>query len=128
MHAYRCDCAGRVGTGDLGLGGDAVEQVNDPATDAAIAALWPAAWAKANDPTRPKRGKARGKLRARYRLHLAFGEFKRANPTASCGNCAHFERMPNDSKGRMHCAAESDFYGYQIAVAGGLCMKWEPAA
>ena len=97
----------------------------DPQTDAAIAAKWPEAWAKANNPNLRNRSKARQQIRQRYRLSLEFAAFKQANPQAQCGNCKHFERMPHDT--RMHCSIESDFYGYQIAVAGGLCVKWKAA-
>ena len=97
----------------------------DPETDAAIAAKWPDAWAKANDPSRRNRSKARQQIRQRYRLSLEFAAFKQANPDARCGNCDSFGPMPHDS--RMMCGAESDFHGYAIATADGLCMKWRLA-
>ena len=97
----------------------------DPETDAAIAAKWPDAWARANDPTRRGRSKARQQLRQRYRASLEFDAFRQANPEAQCGNCSHFAPMPFDSKGQMHCSAKSDFHGYQIATADGVCRWWK---
>jgi hypothetical protein len=97
----------------------------DPETDAAIAAKWPDAWAKANDPTLRNRSKARQQIRQRYRASLSFDAFKQANPSAQCGNCTNYLPMPHDS--RMMCAAESDFHGYAVAKPDGLCMKWKPA-
>jgi hypothetical protein len=96
----------------------------DPETDAAIAAKWPEQWARANNPALRNRSKARQQIRQRYRLAQAFDAFKQANPDARCGNCGSFKPMPNDAKGAMHCEAESDFYGYQLANANGLCVKW----
>lgn len=96
----------------------------DSATDAAIAAAWPVQWAKAND-ARPGASKRRNKLRSHWNGHLALEAFKAANPEARCGNCNSFKPMPHDS--RMHCEAESDFYGYQITTADRLCMKWRAA-
>lgn len=92
-----------------------------PDIDAAIAAAWPERWSKAND-SRPGASKRRNKLRSQWRRAVAFEAFKAANPTAQCGNCNSFKPMPLDS--RMHCEAESDFYGYQIATSDGLCVKW----
>lgn len=89
--------------------------------DAALAAAWPARWAKAND-SRPGASKRRNNLRKAWRAHLAFVAFKAANPEACCGNCDSFKPMPHDS--RMQCEAESDFYGYQIVTADGVCTKW----
>lgn len=92
-----------------------------------IAALWPARWAKANDPALTKRGKARKRLRDAYIGMQQLAVFKAAHPTARCGNCAKFKRMPLDSKGRSHCEADSDFHGYTIADRNGICTRWSGA-
>jgi len=96
--------------------------VADPQTDAAIAAKWPEEWAKANDPTLRGRSKARGKLRKEYAYFLAIDALLARQPNACCATCDNFEPVPHSSK--MHCSAESDFYGYQIASPDGLCTKW----
>lgn len=92
--------------------------------DSTIAAAWPERWAKAND-GRPGASKRRNKLRGYWRLHHAFETFKVANPNARCGNCDSFKPIPHNNK--MHCEAESDFYGYQTVKVDGLCMKWSPS-
>jgi hypothetical protein len=94
----------------------------DPETDAAIAAKWPVEWAKANNPALRRRSKARQKLRQRFAYGKQIEALLSRNPTAACANCDNFERVPNSDK--MHCSAESDFYGYQIASPRGLCLKW----
>lgn len=99
--------------------------MSDPATDAAIAKLWPDRWAKANDPTKRNRSKARQQLRKAYANALAFDAFVAANPNARCGNCKHFEKVPHDSKGLWHCSIESDFHGYAITYDGNRCIKWK---
>jgi hypothetical protein len=99
----------------------------DPQTDAKIAALWPAQWAKANDPTLRRRSKARHNLRAAYDARLKFDAFKAAHPNARCGNCVSFKKMPDDSKSRSMCEFDSDFHGYTIATADGLCTHWRGA-
>lgn len=99
--------------------------MSDPATDAAIAERWPDRWAKANDPAKRNRSKARQQIRKAYADALAYDAFVLANPTARCGNCEHFEKVPHDTKGQWHCSIESDFHGYAIAKADGICTKWK---
>lgn len=95
----------------------------DPATDAAIATRWPERWAKANNPALRNRSKARQQIRKAYAFALEFDAFVAAHPNAKCGNCQHFEPIPHSNKGQFHCSIESDFYGYVIAKADGVCIK-----
>lgn len=97
----------------------------DPATDALIAKLWPIDWAKANDPTRRNNSKRRQQLRQAYAYHLRMQALQSAEPDARCGTCEHFELMPEDRTGQHHCSAESDFYGYVLASADNLCLKYK---
>lgn len=92
-------------------------------SDVAIARDWPDKWARAN--SGHSQSKKRNNLRKQFRQHLAFQEFKRAHPDASCASCVNFERMPLRTE--MHCAAESDFHGYAITTAEKVCMNWTPA-
>jgi hypothetical protein len=46
---------------------------------------------------------------------------------ARCGNCSSFERYPLDRK-RFICDLHSDFHGYQMATADGLCLRWDARA
>lgn len=97
----------------------------DPVTDALIAELWPEKWAKANDPTRRNNSKRRQQLRQAYALSLEMESLLSRHPDARCGTCEHFELMPHDRTGQHHCAAESDFYGYVLASADNLCLKYK---
>lgn len=99
----------------------------DPQTDAAIAELWPEAWARANDPNLRNRSKARQQIRQRYKFHLAMEAFQKAKPHARCGVCEHYEPVPHSSSGKFHCSLGSDFYGYSIAKPDGLCLHFEDA-
>jgi len=99
-----------------------VVPVSDAATDAAIAAKWPDAWMKANDPARRNRSKARQQIRQRYAHAMAFEVFVAANPQARCANCdnagsRHFETRPI-------CELDSDFHGYQPVDPDHRCARW----
>ena len=97
----------------------------DPQTDAAIAALWPEAWAKANNPALRNRSKARQQIRQRYKFHLEMDALQKAKPHARCGVCKHYEPVPHSSGGKFHCSIESDFHGYQITTPDNLCLKFK---
>jgi len=96
---------------------DEIERIN-----ACIASEWPDKWAKAN--AGPKAGKKRNQLRKWWRYHEDMQKLRAQNPTARCATCSSFTPFPNDSRGRMICQVESDYYGYQIASPDGLCLKW----
>lgn len=96
----------------------------DAATDAAIAARWPDAWARANDTSLPRRSKARQQLRMRYKHAVALEEFRAANPTARCGNCAHGDRDPTPGIRGLSCELDSDFHGYAMVHPDSVCTRW----
>lgn len=105
------------------MSGDPLSHTPLSDIDTAIAAAWPARWAKAHD-GRPGASKRRTKLRAQFRAMEAFEAFKARNPTASCASCRSFRPIPHSDG--MHCEAESDFYGYQTTTADRVCTKWTP--
>lgn len=95
----------------------------DPIIDAAIAKLWPAAWARANDPRLRNRSKARQQIRKRYRDHVAYVEFRKSFPTAACKNCAN-RSEPHLMPGKLACDLDSDFHGYQLVDSENVCTRW----
>jgi len=87
--------------------------------DAAVAARFPAEWARAN--AGPKASKKRNALRHRYRAALILDELKAKG--ALCGNCAAFE--PRHMYPDQHiCGAKSDFYGDVITTADRSPCTW----
>jgi hypothetical protein len=64
--------------------------------------------------------KKRQQLRKRAEQQVIFDQFLAAG--RSCASCCHFEFA--DAVNKMTCAMGSDFYGYQIAKANGLCLDW----
>jgi hypothetical protein len=72
-------------------------------------------------------GERRRRARKRERDRIAYEA--EMNPLrdagASCGSCASFKRGSNVTIGadKHYCAAESDFEGYVIVRADGLCPK-----
>jgi hypothetical protein len=93
--------------------------------DAAIAAAWPDRWAKANA-DRPGASKRRNNLRKVWRAHLSHSAFVAANPDARCGNCANFKQMLFSEK--HYCELDSDFHGYAITQADGVCIRHDRKA
>lgn len=93
--------------------------------DALAAQMFPADWEKANSkPTH--RSKARRALRGRVVWTLKMNELRATG--ARCGNCMEFSPMPGPgNKGQMICDRGSDFHGYQIAKADGLCTDHKRA-
>lgn len=88
--------------------------------DLLAAATFPREWAKANSKPR-NRSKARSNLRKRVVAHFRIIELRKSG--ASCGSCEHFAAYPHHP-GRMICELGSDFQGYQIATADGICTSW----
>lgn len=93
-----------------------------PDIDAAIAATWPARWAKANDPTRRNRSKARNNLRKAYAHKVEHDRFVASNPSAACANCAHKWQPPHTIV--LACQLDSDFHGYQTVSPIHVCTRW----
>lgn len=94
--------------------------MGDPVTDAAIAQRWPREWAAANDPARTGNSKRRNKLRKQYAEALDLAALRKTG--ARCGNCEHFEAR-NVHVDHAVCELLSDFHGYTLADADGLCLK-----
>jgi hypothetical protein len=71
-------------------------------------------------------GEKRRRARKRERDRLAYeAEIKPLREAgAKCGNCQSFQRGSNINIGadKHYCAAESDFEGYVITTADGLCL------
>lgn len=85
--------------------------------------MFPQQWAWANaKPT--GRSRARRNLRQRVVGELKMRELRAAG--CSCATCENFAPMPGPSSGngKMICELGSDFHGYQIATADGLCTAW----
>ncbi len=102
--------------------------MNAESSDAAIARLWPAQWAKANNQALPHRSKARQKLRARYREHVANEAFRAANPRATCRDCSHSRAKPDISRDRLVCDLDSDFSGYAMVEPLDWCRRFLAAS
>lgn len=95
----------------------------DPATDAAIAAEWPEAWARANDPARSGASKRRTKLRKEWATAQKIKLLKAEG--RSCRTCVNFGSTSAFSERETVCDLHSDFYGYQMAKPTGLCADWK---
>jgi len=89
----------------------------DVFTDHRIATRWPDKWAACRN------SKARNNLRKRFRIENELAQLREAG--ASCGNCSSYQRNPTIKK--FICEAGSDFHGYQLASADGLCTDWSEA-
>ena len=87
-----------------------------------IAAEWPARWAKAN--AARNGSKARNSLRKEFRAHLKRDELRAAG--ASCATCRCFQRGKPYVGASFDgwCERDSDFHGYAVAKADGICTFW----
>lgn len=94
-----------------------------PEEDAAIAKLWPAEWAIANDSNRRNRSNARRKLRKAFREYVKLQQFKRNNPNARCANCNHLIENPTVGLTGTYCLLDSDFHGYMTTEPEDVCAR-----
>lgn len=90
----------------------------DVFTDHKIALRWPEKWANCRN------SKARNHLRKRFKVENELARLREQG--AACGNCASFKK--NATVKSYICEANSDFHGYQIASASGLCTDWTDAS
>ena len=91
--------------------------------DALAAKIFPEKWAHALT----RRGKSGRNLRSKLRMRAEYERDMIPLRAAghSCATCRNFQKGPPGIDG-MTCAAESDFRGYVLATADGLCPKWKP--
>lgn len=80
--------------------------------------MFPKEWARFV--LRPGATKKRQQLRKRAEQQVIFDRLFAAG--RSCASCRHFEFTSAINK--TTCAMGSDFYGYQIETADGLCVDW----
>lgn len=92
--------------------------------DEAIAIRFPLEWARANDPAKRGRSKARNNLRRRYRAIVELETFVSGNPSASCVSCVHSTSDPTPGIRGLTCDLDSDFHGYQMVRADHVCARW----
>lgn len=93
--------------------------------DALAAKLFPREWAAVA--MRLGASKKRNQLRKRAEEKAARDAAIAPHIAAGhcCGNCNEFEPYPGPgNKDRFICAMDSDFRGYAIARADGLCPLW----
>lgn len=92
--------------------------------DALAAEIFPERWAIAQ----ALKGKRGRNMRCKVRNQAEHERDMRPLRAAgrNCASCRSFQKGPPGING-MTCAAESDFRGYTLATADGLCPMWKPA-
>lgn len=86
---------------------------------------FPVQWRSAKRLTGEKGRKVRATWRKRAVAEAIMVELRKQN--ARCGNCANRGRFP-DRPAQMTCDLDSDFHGYALTTADGLCHRWSPEA
>lgn len=87
--------------------------------DALAARMFPQRWAAVANQTGERARRTRHNLRRQAETKQELDRLRDAG--ASCASCTSFARHPDH--GRI-CEAGSDFHGYQLAKAEGLCTLW----
>lgn len=93
----------------------------DHAGAALAAEVFPEKWAAATAMTGKAGGKRRATLRRQAKETVKVRELRAAG--ASCGSCVNRGTYPHKPV-RMVCALDSDFHGYALTEATGLCSRW----
>lgn len=88
------------------------------------ARFFPKEWTLAISGSGKRASKKRQQLRQRAVAEVKLRELRAAG--ASCANCGSYQTK--GGAGRPWCEAESDYYGFVSAGAGGLCVLWSPNA
>ncbi len=95
-------------------------EFGDPEGRALAARLFPEAWAYAETLTGKQRSSRMATLRRQAKTSVAMDALRAAG--RSCATCQNFKNGP-ERMGKV-CDAHSDFHGYQLATADGLCTDW----